>query len=121
MYKTLKLLLVVIAFGIFVYKAYVFLDPDFGWHYRMGEVITNTGIPKTDPFSYTMASFPFVDHEWLANKLVYFSYDAVGFFGLSLLFAFFAGYRGDNPVFRRKAAGTVLVLSFFFIPAFNQP
>ena len=90
MYKTLKLLLVVIAFGIFVYKAYVFLDPDFGWHYRMGEVITNTGIPKTDPFSYTMASFPFVDHEWLTNKLVYFSYDEVGIFGLSLLFALVA-------------------------------
>src|SRR3989337_506611 len=40
------------------------LDPDFGWHVTMGRLISENGIPKTDPFSYTMTSFPFVDHEW---------------------------------------------------------
>ncbi len=37
----------------------------------MGEVILKQGIPLTDPFSYTMREFPFVDHEWLTNVAMY--------------------------------------------------
>ncbi len=45
-------------------------DPDFGWHIRAGEYILHYGIPYTDPFSYSMPSYPFVDHEWLTNILL---------------------------------------------------
>ena len=63
------------------------LDPDFGWHVRMGEVILESGIPLTDPFSYTMAAFPFVDHEWLTNVLMYLGYRSIGMVGLAAVFA----------------------------------
>lgn len=64
------------------------LDPDFGWHYQMGNFITtHGGVPKTDPFSYTMASFHFVDHEWLTNVLLFCGYNVVGNMGLAAIYA----------------------------------
>lgn len=73
-------------FIILFFKGLSFLDPDFGWHLKMGELILSSGIPKTDPFSYTMASFPFVDHEWLTNVLIAKIYPFFGFAALSLIF-----------------------------------
>ena len=63
------------------------MDPDFGWHLRMGELILQKGIPLTDPFSYTMPSYHFIDHEWLTNIFLSLSYKTVGTYGLSLIFA----------------------------------
>lgn len=70
---------------VFWYRGMIFLDPDFGWHLRMGEYIIEQGVPKTDQFSYTMPSFPHVDHEWLADALVYPSYNLIGGVGLALV------------------------------------
>src|SRR6185369_9209150 len=72
----------------FSFKGSHFLDPDFGWHLTMGKYIISHGIPPTDPFSYTMPSYPFIDHEWLTNVLIakgdmFLTYDGVaGVFGL---------------------------------------
>lgn len=68
-------------------KSYYFSDPDFGWHLKLGELILQSGIPKTDPFSYTMSSYPFVDHEWLSNAIIYFIYSHFGWLLLSVLFS----------------------------------
>jgi len=54
----------------------------------MGEIISTSGVPATDPFSYTMPSFPFIDHEWLTNVLIKNAYYTIGYFGLA---AFYAG------------------------------
>ena len=53
-------------------------DPDFGWHYRLGEIIIKNGFPAYDPFSYTMPSYPFVDFEWGMNVLIYLSEKYLG-------------------------------------------
>lgn len=66
------------------------LDPDFGWHLRMGQLILSRGVPKTDPFSYTMPSYPFVDHEWLTNVGIALLFPHIGIFGLSILSSFLA-------------------------------
>ncbi len=66
------------------------LDPDFGWHYKMGELIAKNGIPRTDPFSYTMPSYPFIDHEWLTNIGIYYLYELVGYKGLAVVFGLIA-------------------------------
>lgn len=68
---------------VFLARALIFLDPDFGWHLKMGEIITRSGIPQTDPFSYTMPSFPFIDHEWLTNITSYKIYNLFGYIGLA--------------------------------------
>lgn len=64
------IILSVVILVFFYFKGILFLDPDFGWHLKMGEFILLHGIPATDPFSYTMPSYPFVDHEWLTNVLI---------------------------------------------------
>lgn len=64
------------------------LDPDFGWHIRMGEIITQSGIPHHDPLSYTMKQYPFVDHEWLTNMVMYMTYHGGGVGAVSVLYAF---------------------------------
>lgn len=81
---------VIIFIIAFWTRGVLFLDPDFGWHIRMGEIIEKTGIPKTDPLSYAMSSYPFVDHEWLTNVILAKLYPTVGIVGLAIFFAFLA-------------------------------
>ncbi len=74
--------------GLFVfYRALSFLDPDFGWHLTMGNLILKSGIPKTDPFSYTMPSFPFIEYEWLVDVVLAKMYPILGLAGISILFS----------------------------------
>lgn len=81
-----KYFFIVFVFFVFLIKALVQLDPDFGWHVRLGEIISQNGIPSFDPFSYTMASYPFVDHEWFTNLLLFYLHNALGQLGLAILF-----------------------------------
>lgn len=47
------------------------LDSDTGWHIRTGELILQTGaIPRTDPFSHTMAGRQWFAWEWLADVVM---------------------------------------------------
>ena len=83
----MSILVIIVIFILFAIKSYFRLDPDFGWHIKMGEFILNSGIPLTDPFSYTMPSYPFVDHEWLTNILVFLGYKNIGWVGLGIAFS----------------------------------
>ena len=69
----------------FVAKGVIALDSDFGWHIQMGKLISKGKIPVTDPFSYTMPSFPYIDHEWLTNLFMYRIFSVSGKFSLSLI------------------------------------
>ncbi|EKD65456.1 MAG: hypothetical protein ACD_50C00083G0015 [uncultured bacterium] len=75
---------------VFWARGAILLDADFGWHLRMGEIIQNTGIPKNDPFSYTMPSYPFVDHEWLTDIVISKLYPLIGMKGLAVIFSLIA-------------------------------
>src|SRR3990167_4385595 len=88
--KNLAVLLILFVFGIFWLKGLLFLDPDFGWRLRTGELILGQGIPKVDPFTYTMPSFPWVDHAWSLSTVIYILHSISGFGGLSFLFSFVA-------------------------------
>ena len=46
-------------------------DADFGWHYRSGEYIVAHGVPAHDTFTYTAPDFPWINHEWLHDVMVY--------------------------------------------------
>ena len=85
MKKIIGPFILIFVFLIFLARAVIFLDPDFGWHLKMGEIITTSGIPRTDPFSYTMPSFPFIDHEWLTNIATYQIYNIFGYLGLAVI------------------------------------
>ena len=49
------------------------LDPDLGWHLRVGEEILESGeAPRFDTFSHTMPGHAWIDHEWLADAALAF-------------------------------------------------
>src|SRR3990170_1581174 len=73
--------LFVVIGSVFWARGVIFLDPDFGWHLKTGELILREGIPKSDPFSYTMPSYPFVDQTWLIDVVMARLYPAIGVFG----------------------------------------
>lgn len=109
--------LIIFLFSLLILKGIVSLDPDFGWHWRMGEIITSTGIPKTDPFSYTMPSFPFVDHEWLTNIFIYKLDNFFGRNGPAFLYSFIAllSLVIAGSSFKEKFSIEIFKLSLFIL------
>lgn len=86
------ILLYLLFIALFWFIGISSLDPDYGWHLRMGELISKQGIPATDPFSYTMPSFPFIDHEWLTDILTAKLYPTIGINGLAVIYAIVATF-----------------------------
>jgi len=67
------------------------IDPDLGWHLRLGEFILDRGqFPWQDTFSYTMTGHRVADFYWLSEVVMVFLRRTVGYFGLSLVCAFVA-------------------------------
>lgn len=66
-------------------------DPDMWWHLRTGELIWNSGIPKHDPFSFTVIGGDWTTHEWLSEALMWGLYAAGGLKLLSVGFACLSG------------------------------
>ena len=62
-------------------------DSDLGWTLRIGAHTLQYGLTKTDPFSYTMPSYPFVDHEWLTHIVQYLLYTNGGALAMGGVFA----------------------------------
>ena len=86
----MKIVLFGPIFILFFFQSISFLDPDFWWRMRVGTIINTQGIPKTDPLSYSMSSFPYVDHSWLTDSFVARIYPIVGYQGLGLISALLA-------------------------------
>lgn len=85
--KYLTIFIYAALFFFYLWVSVTSLDPDFGWHIRLGQYILQHGIPHTDPFSYTMPSYPFVDHEWLTNIFLWLGYKTIGMLGLACIFS----------------------------------
>lgn len=55
-------------------------DPDLWWHMYVGRyIVQHASVPTTDFLSYTARSRPWIDHEWLAEVLMYGAYRWGGF------------------------------------------
>ena len=62
-------------------------DPDFGWHYKYGEWMTqHLAFPKDNVFSFTMLDYKWADSYWLSEVLMFITAKSLGFIGLSLVF-----------------------------------
>ena len=72
---------------LLIVKSTLGLDPDFGWRLRTGYFILQNGIPKTDLYTYTMPSFPWVDHAWPISVFFSLIYSFLGKAGLALIFS----------------------------------
>jgi hypothetical protein len=81
--QTRKLFVVILAVGLFVLAARNVTDPDVWWHLRTGQlIIHNHRVFHADPYSFTRAGQPWVDHEWLSQVLIFGLYKVAGWGGL---------------------------------------
>jgi len=74
---------------LIVLSLYAPVDPDLGWHLRNGQDILAHGwVNYGDLYSYTMAGYHWVAHEWLQDIFLYLTYVNLGPVFLTLLYAF---------------------------------
>lgn len=67
----LKIVLGVVIFLAFLAIITTRLDPDLGWHLRVGEnIIKEKQPPHFDTFSHTMSGYSWIDHEWLTDAFL---------------------------------------------------
>jgi hypothetical protein len=84
---TRRLFVAVLFAALFAMAVRETLDPDLGWHLRTGEHVWREGVPRQDPFSFTVRGKEWVAHEWLADAFMWLVYRSGGLPALSLVFA----------------------------------
>ncbi len=95
-------------------------DFDFWWHRRTGEMIVHSlAVPRSDPYSFTVAGKAWTDHEWLSQVLIYGADGVLGYFLTFLLFmalgvaAWWLVYR----LLRDEGLGGMQALALSIAPA----
>jgi hypothetical protein len=79
---------VILALGLFAMAARNVTDPDFWWHLKTGQLITqNHKLFYADPFSSTRSGQPWINHEWLPDLMIFTAYRASGIRGVIVAFA----------------------------------
>jgi hypothetical protein len=101
---TKRVFVAVVFLGILAMASRSVGDPDVWWHLKAGQLIAQTkAVPRTDPFSFTRAGYPWVAHEWLSELIIYGIYRVSGWGGLIVGFAlmvsltFFLVYLRSAP------------------------
>jgi hypothetical protein len=74
-------------FCLLLRNSFNYLDPDLGWHLKVGQNIIQTGlVPSVNQYNYTFTG-NWVDHEWLSNVGLYFIYSHFGYLAVNIFFA----------------------------------
>lgn len=103
-FNIISFLGILIIFSFFIFTS-PFLDPDFGWHLKTGELILKEKhIPQSDLFSYTFSDYKWVDYEYLFHILIFSLFSIFGIHGISVFFALLN-----------------IFLFLFLIPEINSP
>lgn len=105
-----------LLFGFLLRNSFNYLDPDLGWHLRVGEEIARTqAIPDINSYNYTFTGH-WVDHEWLSNFLLAWGYSHWGYIGVSVIFALLiiAVLAALNIAVRRLIPAVSPVVIIFF-------
>jgi hypothetical protein len=84
---------VALLFGVLIFTVAIFAfnrrflnDPDTYWHIATGKwILANHAVPTHDIFSYTVFGQPWVNTEWLAQIILFVTYNLAGWRGLVLL------------------------------------
>ncbi len=79
-----------IFFLILLKNSFSYLDPDLGWHLKVGqEIAKNKTVPSVNHYNYVFNNEDnfWVDHEWLSDYLLFLSYENLGYPFVNILFA----------------------------------
>lgn len=80
-----KILNILVYATIFLSFVFPYRDKDWGWHFQYGKYLFEHGqILRTDIFSWTMTGFPWSNHEWLFDPIIYLIFKYSGYIGASL-------------------------------------
>ena len=102
----------------------VFRDGDVSWHVAAGRWILEHGrVPKTDPFSFTMADQPWVAHEWLPEIAFALGFDQGGHAGLAAVVAIvlMALFAVAFAFLRRHVGPIAMLVAFASLYIVLQP
>jgi hypothetical protein len=109
---------------VFVQARAFVVDPDVWWHIRVGQNILSTHHwPTHDPFSFTVATTPWLAYEWLGDVLIGSAERYAGLRGLDLLLIilssavmidlyYYASLRSGNSKAGFVSAGLLCSLAF---------
>ncbi len=95
MNKTNKIFLIsffvfILSF-LFVYllhNSYSYLDPDFGWHLKVGQdTLEGRDAPRVNLYNYPLLNASWINHEWLTDFSLYVVYDQLSYHVLHIFFA----------------------------------
>lgn len=118
--------IVFVLLGVFIlFEAPI--DPDFGWHYKYGEYITqNKRIPKENIYSYTFPEYKWANSYWISQVFFYLLYSNLGTVFSGILIAFLSTlvlfsilkkadnqYENGNKPTLRTYFGLFIALIFF--------
>ncbi len=88
-------------------------DTDVWWHIRSGEYTLTQGMIFTDPFSFTKAGEPWINHSWGAQIILLGVWRLAGDFGLAVYTAALAT-AGMGLVYR-VSSGSVYLRAFALV------
>ena len=68
-------------------NSFGYLDPDFGWHLKVGETIARErSVPSEQLYMWSLGEAHWVDHEWLSNLITYGLWSLGGYVAVSVFF-----------------------------------
>lgn len=106
-----------VIFLLFFTATFIRLDPDFGWHLRSGQEFFINEIPAYDIFTYTASDFPWINHEWLSDIILYLIH-SLG--GVTLLAVFYSSlWTLSIYIVGRKALSPIVILATLLILPFS--
>lgn len=94
-----------LIFLILLKNSFSYLDPDLGWHLRVGaEIFETQKIPNLQTYMWTLDKATWVDHEWLLNLITYTIFQNFGYIILSIFFTLIPliGFILLNVHFKKK-------------------
>ncbi len=75
-------LLLLVGGSLFLHNLHS-IDQDIGRHIKLGEIILKTHtVPKTNLFSFTEPNYPFINHHWLSEVVLYLLFISIGLKGI---------------------------------------
>lgn len=82
------ILFYIAIFVVLLNNSLRYMDPDFGWHLKVGEqILKEKAVPNLEIYNYPLEGETWVDHEWLINAAIYWIYAHWGYFILNIIFA----------------------------------
>jgi hypothetical protein len=109
------LLLLFLSFA-FLFHSDLSFNQDLGRHLKLGGIIWQTHqVPTTNLFSYTNPGFPFINHHWLFEVLVYLASITIGLDALLVLKLLFLLLIVTGGLLLARRTQSALFFAFGFI------